>query len=287
MFWFFFILILSAILFWGYVTSNLILKIPRLPLDSNPKTFGHDYELFKVTTDDGVELEGWFIPCKKNSQTTIVVLHGWGANRSDVLASTLFLNADYNMVYFDFRNHGRSGGSKTSLSCLEVQDFLTVIRYLKYQKSEYAKEMGVYGFSMGGAIAITGSSQVREVKAVIAESPFSSFDHIVTRYAKIFYGIPSYLVPITLTFARIRLGFNPEKCAPIHWIDKLSPRPFFLIQGGNDLRMPVSEGQALYDKAGEPKEIWTVAGADHGTIRQDFADQYQHRIHAFFNRYLK
>lgn len=286
MVWFFLLIVLAAIFFWGFVTSNLILKIPRLPLDANPKTFGHEYESFKIVTEDGVEIEGWFVPAKLKSEKTIVVLHGWGANRSDVLPSTIFLSSDYNMVYFDFRNHGRSGGNSTSLTCLEVKDFLSVVRYLKSEKREISKIIGVFGFSMGGSVAITGSSQVPEIKAVIAESPFSSFNRTVIRFAKLFYGIPSVFVPPTLIATRIRLGFNPEKCSPIYWVDKLSPRPLLLIQGEADQRMPVIEGQSLYDRAGEPKEIWIVPGADHGTIREDQTEQYQSRISQFFRKYL-
>ncbi len=287
MIWFFLPIILAAVFFWGFVTSNLIMKIPRLPLDANPKTFGYEYESFKTITEDGVEIEGWFVPAKVKSESSILVLHGWGANRSDVLPSTIFLSSDYNMVYFDFRNHGRSGGHRTSLTCLEVQDFLAVIRYLKYQKMEFAKKLGVFGFSMGGAVAITGSSQVPEIKAVIADSPFASYNRTVVRFAKLFYGIPSFIVPITLAATRMRLGFNPEDCSPIYWVNKLAPRPLFLIQGGSDPRMPISEGQSLYDKAGDPKEIWIVPEADHGTIRQEKSEEYQARIAQFFHRYLK
>lgn len=284
--WVFLVLVLAAVTFWGFVTSNLILKIPRLPLDANPKSFGYEFESFKTLTEDGVEIEGWFVPAKKESKTSILVLHGWGANRSDVLPSTIFLTSDYNMVYFDFRNHGRSGGNKTSLTFLEIKDFLAVVNYLKNKKSPFAQNLGVFGFSMGGSVAISGSYQIPEVKAVIAESPFASFNSTVVRFAKLFYGIPSYFVPMTLVATRLRLGFDPEKYSPIYWVNKLSPRPLLIIQGGADPRMPISEGQSLYDKAGEPKEIWIVPGADHGTIREEKSEEYKTRIAQFFKRYL-
>ncbi|MBI3012598.1 MAG: alpha/beta fold hydrolase [Elusimicrobia bacterium] len=281
------ILFILLIIFWGFVTSNLILKIPRAPLDFNPKSFGFEFESFKTLTEDGIEIDGWFIPSKNKSQKTILVLHGWGANRSDAVSSTIFLAQNHNLVYFDFRNHGRSGGNKTSLTCLEIKDFESVVRYLKSQKPDQVKSLGIFGFSMGGAVAISGAAKIPEIQAVIAESPFASYKKSVYRFAKLFYGIPAIIVPITLYFARWRLGFDPEDCSPIYHVHKLSPRPLLIIQGGNDPRMPVSEGQSLYDKAGEPKEIWVVPGADHGGIHENDPKEYQRKILEFYKKWLK
>lgn len=280
-------LILFILTLWGFVSSNLIVKMPKNTLDFNPKSLGYEFESFRCSTEDKIEIAGWFVPAKTKTNCTILVLHGWGANRSDAFPATTFLAQKYNLAYFDFRNHGRSGGNRTSLTCLEIKDFLAVVKFLRKEKKELCENIGVFGFSMGGSVAISGSVEMPEIKAVIAESPFSSYNETVARFAKIFYGIPKFMVPPTLWFTRMRLSFDPEKCSPIYHISKIAPRPIFIIQGGGDIRMPVAEGEALYHAAKEPKEIWVVPGADHGAIQETTPDEYKKRILNFFEKWMK
>lgn len=286
MIWIILIILLVIFLLWGYYSSNLLFKIPRAPLDANPKTFGFEFESFKTKTEDGIQIDGWFVPAKQKTNAAIFVLHGWGANRSDVLGLTAFLGEKFNLIYFDFRNHGTSGSGKTSLTCAEIKDFKAVVKFIRKEKNGFTQRIGVFGFSMGGSVAISGSASIPEIKAVVAESPFSSFNGTVRRYAKVIFGLPQSSVPIALFFIRMRLGFDPEPCSPIYHAAKLSPRPLFIIQGGGDVRMPISEGQTLFDAALEPKEIWIVPQADHGGIRDLAQEEYHKRVFEFFNKWI-
>jgi len=280
-------LVLFVIFIWGLMTSSLVLKIVRAPLDVNPRTLGLDFEIFKTHTSDKVEIDGWFVPSKNHSKSTIFVLHGWGANRSDVIPSSIFLANEYNLVYFDFRNHGRSGGKYTSLTCAEIKDLKAVVQYIETEKKDLSERLAIYGFSMGAAVALSATPDLPQIRAVIAESPFSSYNKVVTRFAKHFYGIPGFIVPLTYIFVRFRLGYDPEKCSPLYHVGRISPRPVFIIQGGSDSRMPPSEGKSLYEKAGEPKEIWIVPDADHGEAQEIASEEYQRKILAFYKKWME
>ncbi len=287
MIWTFPFLFIAVVVLWGYLSSNLIIKIPREIITTDPSAFGNKFQPFTAASEDGIRLEGWFVPSKKKSQTTLFVLHGWGASRSDILPRTVFLAQEYNLVYFDFRNHGASGGNATSLTCSEIKDFIRVVKYARENFPEATRQIAVYGFSMGAAVSIVGSAQIPEIRAVISESPFSSFNEIVIRYAERFYGIPRFVVPITLLAARMRLGFDPEECAPLYHVAKLSPRPLLIIQAEADVRMPPTEGRGLYETAKEPKELWVVPGADHGEVYDLAGEEYQKRVSAFYRKWLK
>lgn len=253
----------------------------------NPKSFGYFFESFATFSEDQIKIEGWFVPAKEKSSTVIFVLHGWGANRSDVLPKTIFLAKEYNLVYFDFRNHGSSGGNKTSLTCLEIKDFRAVVAFIEKEKKEFARRAGVFGFSMGGSVAITGGAELPQIQAIVAESPFSSYQETVYRFAKLFYKAPRMVVAITLCFIQARLGFDPEKWSPIYFVSKIAPRSLLIIQGGNDARMPVKEGQDLYNAAKEPKELWIVPGTDHGSISEKNPEEYQKKVLNFFENGFK
>ena len=249
----------------------------------HPDLLGLPFENVSFPSTDGVPLKGWFIPAE-GSEKTIIVCHGWGAEMSNVLPSTAFLHkGGYNLFYFDFRNHGESGGTVSSIGPLESRDFEAAIQFLQKNKAGSVRWMGVFGLSMGGAVSLTMTAHKPILKAVVAESSFSSFNESVARYAKLFYGVPRIpLVPITLFFVRWRLGMDPEEFSPLHHIHRISPRPVLLIQGDEDIRMPPSEGRILYEKAREPKELWTVPGADHGEAHSKDPQTYERKVLEFY-----
>ena len=280
-------LILVLLFLWGYWSSNLILKKGRLPVLFNPEDFGRKYESFTVTSEDGINIEGWFVPAAVKSRSTIIVLHGLGANKGDVLDSSIALAREHNLAYFDFRNHGNSGGDTTSLSLLEIKDLAAVVKYLKATKKGLSENLGVFGFSMGGAVAISGSANIPEIKAVAVESPFGSYERTIAHFAWIYYRVPKIFVPCTLWFARTRLGLDPNDHSPDKMVSKISPRPLLIIQGGSDLRMPVIEGRTLYDNAGQPKELWIVPEAHHVSARGINPEEYDKKVADFFRKLVK
>jgi len=279
-------LFLLFVVLWGWYSSNLVITMERSPLSVIPAAFGLAYEETTFPAPDGVVLKGWFVPAAKPSDTTIVLCHGWGADRANLLPSTVFLNqrGGYNLCYFDFRNHGESGGTRSSLGPLEIGDMEAALDYITRAKPEQTRRLGVYGLSMGAAVALTVTARDPRIEAVVAESAFSSFNGVVARFARIFYGVPRLpFVPMTLFFVRARLGIDPELSSPVRFIDRIAPRPVFLIQGDKDERMPPSEGAALFSRAKEPKTLWTIPGADHGEAAEVAGKEYQDRLLQFYD----
>ncbi|MBI4248600.1 MAG: alpha/beta fold hydrolase [Elusimicrobia bacterium] len=285
---FLFVLILALILLaGGYYGSQMILHSPdRDPIEFWPDQFQLTYESVVFRTSDGVQLKGWFIPSSNGGSKTILLCHGWGANKGKLLASTEFLNrkGDFNLFYFDFRTHGQSGGSRASLGLLEARDFDAATQFLKDHKPEFASRLGTYGLSLGGAVALLGAARHPEYKAVCVESTFCSYNQVVLRYASLFFHCPRPLGLASLAFMRLRLGEDPEPYSAIYHARKLAPRPILIIHGDNDPRMPLQEARALYAECGEPKELWIVSGADHGKCREASPEEYERRLLAFFEK---
>lgn len=277
------------IIWWGFYSSNQVLKLPRFPLESNPKHYGYDYENVEFITEDNLKIKGWFIKSITPSEKTIILLHGWGADKGNILPSTLFLNhrGNYNLLYFDFRNHGESEGNVSSLGFLESKDVEAAIKFLKEKKSEFAKDIGILGISMGGSVGILTAGRNPQIKAIVVESPFDFFNETIYRFAKIFYGFPKYpLMPLTIFFINLRLGFNPNKYSSYYFIEKISPRPIFLIAGAADVRIPKDTIENLYKKAKEPKQFWIVPDADHCEAYYKSGIEYEKKVLEFFKKYL-
>ena len=74
------------------------------------------------STSDEIGLAGWYIPAGNGSGPTgptVVLVHGQGGNKSGMLEHAAVLHDEYNLVLFDFRNHGQSGGPQTTVGARE------------------------------------------------------------------------------------------------------------------------------------------------------------------------
>jgi fermentation-respiration switch protein FrsA (DUF1100 family) len=166
---------------------------------------------------------------------------------------------------------------------LELRDLETAIAYLKKTKPDETRRLGIYGHSLGAAVAIVGAARHPELEAVIAESPFCRTTLTVARFARLFYGIPAFpFMTLALFLAGLRLGVSIRSFAPIEEIGKIAPRPLLLIHAERDLRMPLENMRELFAAAGEPKELWIVPGADHGEPWMVAKEEFERRIVGFF-----
>jgi fermentation-respiration switch protein FrsA (DUF1100 family) len=270
---------------WGWYSSGLILSLRRERITDLPSSFGLTFEDVAFNASDGTPLKGWFIRSPVGSAATIILCHGRGTCRSNILPATQHLasRGGYNLLYFDFRNHGESGGRKTTLGPLEALDLEAALDWVKKARPDEARHVGVYGLSMGAAVVILAAARRADIEAVAAESAYGSISRSVAQFGKILYGLPAWAVPYTMWWTRARLRFNPETAAAERVVGLIAPRPIFLLQGGADDRVPPSEGDRLFSRAGEPKSLWTVPGAGHGGLWEAAGREYEDRLLGFFD----
>lgn len=278
------ILTAACVAIWMWWSSTLILHPPRLPNQVSPRAYGLTFETVEFPSADGVRLRGWFVPGAPGSDTTIICLHGFGANRADILDGTLYLRrTGCHLLYFDFREHGDSGAGPASLGPLELHDVAGAVAWLAAAKPDASRRLGIMGYSMGAAVAIAAAAREPRILAVLADTPFMTFGDIVAQFGWHFYHVPRYpFVPLTTLAVRWRLGLDPDAASPLRHIARLAPRPVFLIHGLADQRMPPRHSERLFAEAGEPKSLWLVPGADHIEARRLVPKEYEKRVLAFF-----
>ncbi|NLO90922.1 MAG: alpha/beta hydrolase [Elusimicrobia bacterium] len=258
----------------------------RRRLDAFPDQFGLPHENLTFRTADGVAIKGWFVPATEKSARTIICLHGYGTNRSSVMPHTYFLREHgFNLMYFDFRGCGESQGKVASIGCLEAQDLKAALAFLKLNKEQEAEQIGLYGISMGAAVAIHEAASNPEIKCLVSEATFASYEKVVGRWAWNHFKIPYYpLVPLALMFVRMKLHTDPEPLSPQYRIAHISPRPVFIIHGSHDNLVSARDARLLYRHCGEPRQLWIVPGATHGKCAETGGKQYHDKMADFFTR---
>lgn len=285
-----FVLIVLIVVFYTYKQSDKIThrKNKRYPIVIHPDQFKVPFENVIFKNQDGITIKGWFIPAKESSQKTIVFMHGWGMNKGDILDRTIFLREKgFNLFYFDFRGSGESGDGMTSVGYLETRDADAAIKTIKLTRPEQTKELAVYGLSMGASVAAYEAAHNNDVKAVVLEGCYYSYQKVVARWARVHKRTPYFpLVSLALFFARKKLGMDPEDFSPKFNIQKLNAKPVFIITGADDSLAPRHDARKLFTKASQPKQIWIVPGATHTEVAQTAGRQYQNRLEEFFTKYL-
>jgi len=264
---------------------------PKYPLSIPPSDYHLDYEDVSFTSDDSVALKGWLVkPAHPGTRSpAIIICHGVGANRSDFteLAAS-FSKRGYFILQFDFRAHGVSAGSRTSLGYHEQKDIIAALHYLKNRREIDPGRIGIYGFSMGGSSAILAAAKTGAFSAVVADSAFTSLRDQAREAVTGFYHLPAFpFLHLTVLGYELYFQTRVDAVAPVKVIDAIAPTPVLIIAGEGDALIPADNGRRLYAAAKEPKELWVIAGADHGGTLAAAGDEYEKRVGEFFDKYLK
>jgi fermentation-respiration switch protein FrsA (DUF1100 family) len=284
-----FILITVFTLVFTYIILYLNTHHPRYHLTTTPAELGIKFEKISFIAADSTKLKGWFIAAQNHSSApTIIIAHGLGASKSDfVNLSGVFSSNGFNVVLFDFRAHGESEGRSCSLGLKEQMDIAASVDYIISREDLKNKSIGLYGFSLGGAAGILTASKDQRIKAIAADTPFSSLKRISEDVIKRTYHLPSFPF-IHLADIFYRLSFNGwiRQVSPADVIHLISPRPILLISSDIDEMTPVYHANELYSQAKEPKELWIIEGAHHGGTISANTDEYYRRLLNFFNKAL-
>lgn len=286
-------LLFLLILFFFLLTSLLgfltAIRPVKFVSEITPNDLGLDYQEVFFVTSDGLTLSGWFIPRQTDQAVganefikenkTIILLHGYPADKGDILPSFNFLVEYFNLFLFDFRYFGQSEGSYSSAGAKEIKDILAAIDYLK---SQGIKEVGVYGFSMGGAVALMTAPLAPQIRAVAAEASYARLDQM----APDLYLFPVLKYPLgwlSGLWGRIFLGIDIHQVSPAESV-RTADIPILIIHSPADRVIPFSHALKLKQalKVNPRAEFWFPDDAFHGFHRPEF----QARLKDFFIKNL-
>ena len=280
------------IVFWAWAaTAALFLRqtfLPPLPLLGSPDTYGLSADTIRFQSTDGVPLQAWRIR-GQTDRPWLILCHGAGANRGDLLDIALRLHeAGFNQVLLDFRGHGGSAGRTTSFGYLEQRDLEGVLAWLGRDPDVPDRPYGVYGVSMGGAVALAAAAYDERLGAVAVEAPYASLDQSLGRHLALMYPwLPRepVLSFIKATY-RLRFGVWPGRISPQAAAARLGSRALLVIAGGGDARMPPETVRAIAMAASGPHEFWLVDQAGHLESFAMDPEGYARRVIRFFNSHL-
>jgi len=207
-----------------------------------PDDYGIEYERVSFPTEDGIELKGWFLPSlDPEAEMTVVLLHGYPADKGDVLHRAEILIDSFDVFLFDFRYLGESGGKFTTLGALEQRDLHAALDFLEKEKG--IKKVALWGYSMGAAVSIMVAPERDIVRGVVSDSSYSDLRSMATGLHR-----PPFLGRIldeaVLLWGRVFFGIKPSDVSPI----KAAPFievPVFMVHSRGDKIIPIEQAFKL------------------------------------------
>jgi uncharacterized protein len=260
----------------------------KLPI--SPADLGLAYDIFSFTASDHYSaLSAWFIPAE-NPKGTIIYLHGVGDNKmSGLLLAKVFHDHHFNVMLYDSRVHGESSGQFCTYGFHEKYDVQRAVDMLKVfddQKKYFIGKIGVFGTSMGAAIALQAAAIEPRISAVVSEASFATLRQITVDYQKRLLRLPwHFLRNIAMKKSERIALFKHREVSPIHAVKNIHV-PVFFIHGKNDAFIKYEYSQQLYAEANEPKEIWLVDGANHSNVHDIGKTEYEEKLLRFFDKRL-
>lgn len=254
--------------------------------DESPADYGLAYEEVTATAADGLTLAGWYIPSANGA--AVIAQPGYKSNRAEMLNEAAMLHAHgYGVLITSVRAHDRSAGETITFGAREMQDLEAWYQYLRGRPEVDPQRIGALGNSMGGMLVIQYAAQNPAIRAVVANSAFSSLNDTVATSVTYFTGLPPFpFAPLILWWAEQQTGLRAGTIDTTAWIRSLSPRPVFLMQGGADIIINADSGPKLYAAAGQPKELWFEPDLGHTEFDTARPEEYERRVTAFFDQYL-
>lgn len=244
----------------------------------------------EVVTTDGVPIAGWYIPAADGvgpTGTTVVIVHGWDANKSEALKYAVPLHAAFNAVVIDLRGGGRSGAAESTFGPREKLDIEAVIDWL--QRTKHPAHIAVMGNSMGGGAAALAAAGDPRIEALILDSTHAHVASIFERRLEVDAGHPSLPgTPAILAAIWLRTGLDLMEADPIAAIPALGRRPLLLLHGAADVNdLPAASVDAIYraaQDAGVPVERHLCPGATHGRVIDTCPAEWGQWIVGFLDR---
>lgn len=285
-----FIIIIILVLIYliiSFIAAYGVVHLDRQPIPKTPQDYGMDYETISFKTSDGVAIKGWLIPA--NSKKIIIITHVGGLTKYgstvnfhsiyklynkeiEFLKTAKHLHkVGYNILMFDFRNHGESdkspNGGISTIGLDEYKDVLAALDFIKSRNDLKNMDIGFVSFCMGANSTIIAASKEPEkfakVRCMMLIQPISMEVFVKVYSQKIFskFG-SSILIPMIKRLVKMMSGYELCEMSPKKYVKDIRV-PTLYVQARNDLWTELSDIESFYKNTPAEKEFYWIEDTKH------------------------
>lgn len=211
-----------------------------------------------------------------------IVAHGYThTHLGGVKYAWMMRKFGFDVVLYDERHHGLSGGKTCSLGYYESMDLLAVIddTFRRHGDDIF---LGVYGESMGATAALLAQADDPRIRFTVADCPFSDLSTLVPWLIKDLHHLPRVpFVQAADFFFRLANKVSLRAIRPLEAV-AWAKSPILFIHGESDRFIPPEHSRILHQACPAPKEIWLAPnGARHAESFRKNRDEYPRVLERF------
>jgi uncharacterized protein len=225
------------------------------------------YEEIELPRADGARQFAWVMTGRSVDAPWVLYLHGNAstlASRVNIDHGEQLQRLGFNVLAPEYRGFGGLEGVPTEAALAE--DARAAYDYLRNTRAVPAGRLVIYGWSLGGAVAVNLAAAVDHAALVLEGAPASMAALLQSRYP---------LFPMRLL---VRNTFEAHRA-----IDRVRA-PVLILHGTNDRVVPIEEGRRLFEAASEPKEFVELRAGHFDAIEID-ADRLVAAVRSFLGRH--
>lgn len=257
----------------------------RFPKGYLPENYGLNGQEISVETRDSLTLKGWFFPASGDSaKATVIVLHGISNCKETQFGRAKMLTDNgFNAITLDLRAHGESGGEYCTFGYYEKYDIQAVA---DSAIQVCGKPVGVWGASLGGAIALQAMGLDERIAFGVIESTFDEFEKVAEEYgADWMLGLRSERIVKRVIHKSAQIAhFKPQEVKPVEAAAQID-RPVLFIHGDADDKIPIGFNRRNFEAVPSTEKQWiTVPGGGHSNIWKVGGEELERQVLSFLKQ---
>lgn len=288
---------------WRYV-GFLVRIFQEKPLFIVPRGVpSDDAEPVALRTPDGLTLRGCYLKTPADRKGVILFGLEFGSDRWACRQyCEQLVAAGYDVFAYEPRNQGDSDKDPGYeplqwVTDKDVADMKLALQYLRTRPDADPKGVGLFGVSKGGSTGFLASASEPGIRCIVTDGAYATYTTVVPymrRWIKIYSdnyriqkAMPTWFYGLLGLTGMKRVARNRGVTYPS--VEKAAGKfrgPVLMIHGEADTYIRPEMAQALFERAGGPKELWVVPKAKHNQAIAVAEDEYHRRVVAFFDRHL-
>ncbi len=243
---------------------------------------------YDLASRHGYRIRVYHVPAKDPSKNYVVLAHGYSYSHHGVVKyAKLMRRLGFNIIMFDERYHGASGGRFCGMGYYEQDDVADLITDTIDRYGEDIT-IGTYGESMGGAAVILEQAKDRRVRFVVTDCTFADLRQLMLYQVKKTIGLwPQPFVAFTNLFFRAKTKVWLRDVSPIAKL-KEATCPMLFMHGEDDTFVPASHCRMLYEACPTEKDLYIGGNhARHTDAVRYNETEYLAKLKSFFSEKVK